>query len=74
MLSGFVVGAGQCAFTLDVCHPVQTVVHSSPPCIPPGGCSFEAIRFEWGVAQQAIVSLADRAADPPEPPPPEGLA
>jgi hypothetical protein len=77
ILSGWVACDAQCAISLDICHPAQSVDASHAPLFgsPPQiftliGCSQAAI-FATDAGNLAIT---DRHGDAPEPPPPEILA
>jgi hypothetical protein len=73
---GIVVHSSEAMFTLDICHPVQSFSHSPVlvVAIIPGAPAVAQFLPECGRYPFAVQALRVRAADAPDPPPPEARA
>lgn len=73
---GIVVHSSEAAFTLDICHPVQTFSHSpeAVAAIVPGSPVVAQSLPECGSYSIQTTALRMRAADAPDPPPPKTRA
>jgi hypothetical protein len=73
---GITVHSSEAMFTLDICHPVQSFSHSpvSVVAIIPGSPAVAQFLPECGRYAFADQARRVRAADSPDPPPPEARA
>ena len=71
-----VVHSSEAAFTLDICHPVQSFSHSpvTMAAIFPDSPAVAQFLPDRGRYPAPIVALRMRAADAPDPPPPKTRA
>lgn len=73
---GVAVHSSEAMFTLDICHPVQSLSHSpvSVVAIIPGSAAVAQFLPECERYPVPRATLRVRAADAPDPPPPRALA
>ncbi|MGH7905599.1 MAG: hypothetical protein ACREP6_03135 [Candidatus Binataceae bacterium] len=64
------------AFTLDICHPLQSFDAPSNVSLAPlnAPCVFTVLLHDRGVAPEASFGFAARPGDTPDPPPPRSPA
>jgi len=73
---GIIIHGSEATFTLDVCHPLQKLSNSPAPVVAPIPIAPQVAKLmpKRGEAAADCIVLRDRAAEPPDPPPPRLLA
>jgi hypothetical protein len=73
---GIVVHSPEAAFSLDICHPVQSFSHSpvAVAAVIPAPPAVAQFLPEGGTYSVPATALRVRAADAPDPPPPKARA
>jgi len=77
LIGGWIVTDSQCALTMDICHPAQTIEVGLVTLFAPAPQSFfllDAPREGILACDDCYRAQGDRLGDAPDPPPPKNLA